>query len=69
MQIFAHLQDGQYHFADTGSILDLHIQYEVLSMRDIVEEDTWSLYVYKNVCSIVQSVFSFCTNGINIFAE
>ena len=40
MQIFAHLQDGQYLFADTGSILDLHIQYEVLSMRDIVEEDT-----------------------------
>ena len=44
-------------FADMGSILDLHIQYEVLSMRDIVEEDTWGLYVLKSVCSIVQSVF------------
>ena len=53
--------------ADTGSILDLYIQYEVLSMRDIVEEDTWGLYVYKNVCSIVQSyIFIFCTNSISI---
>ena len=45
VQIFGHLQEGQCLFADKGSILDLHIQYEVLSMQNIVEEDTWGLYV------------------------
>ena len=40
LQNSAHLQNSQCPFADNVSRLDLHIQYKVLSMRDIVEVDT-----------------------------